>query len=164
MVPVQVTELQVVLRRRRERDEAAQQIVYAGYDIVWPSGVPVGVGLSRFCQLGTRLLLGRRRDPEEALVRLRLYPVDGLDAPLTRPGPDVRCRRFYALGQRDSIQLFFFTGTPTEVFFNRRGDDPAVLAWLQSTRIRCGQPFWFDLACEVLHENSPAYPCDRHGA
>jgi hypothetical protein len=154
MKSVNVTEVQIVLRRRRERDELSQQIRYAGYDIYWPCGQPVGLGLRRFCQQGTRLLLGRSRDPEEALVRLRLYPVDGLEAPLTRPGPGVRCRRFYALDQRETIQLFFFTGAPTEVHFDRRRDEAAVLDWLQAARIRHGTPFWFDLACEVLREGA----------
>ena len=145
-------ELFVVLKRRRERDAATEQAVYAGYDIYYPDGRPVAVGIQRFCQQGTRLLLGRARDPELAVVKLSLYPVAGLEAPLTRPGRGVRSRRFYALRLCDAIRLYFFTGTPTEIIFDHQQDDPEVLRWLHAERIRPGQPFWFDLASQLVFE------------
>ncbi len=153
MHKVQPTELTVLLRRRRERDEAKQQIVYAGYDIYWPDGRPVSVGLRRFCRHGARLLVGRAGDPDQALIKLSLYPVAGSDAARTRPGPGVRCRRFYALRSEDAIRLHFLVGEPTEVVFELRRDEAAVLQWLQAERIRPSEPFWFDLASQVLHQN-----------
>jgi hypothetical protein len=150
------TEIVVLLQRRRERDQAQQRVAFSGYDIYWPDGTPVSVGLRRFCQQGTRLLLGRARDLERALIRISLHPVAGLEAALTRPGPGVRCRRFYALRLHDAIRLHFFTGTPTEVVFNRRKDDPEVLRWLQSDHMRHGEPFWFDLASQLLVEECAA--------
>ena len=86
-LPLQIT---VVLTRRRERDEAADRVTYSGYDIHWPDGRSVTIGLQRFCQQGTRLLLGRARNLEKALVRVTLYPIAGLEAALTRPASGAR--------------------------------------------------------------------------
>ncbi len=145
-------QLTVILTRRRERDEEADRVTYSGYDIHWPDGRSVTIGLQRFCQQGTRLLLGRARDLERAMVRVTLYPISGLHADLTRPGGGVRCKRFYSLNEGDDIRFHFFTGTPTEVIFNRRDDDPAVLKWLHAERIREKEPFWFDLGSEILEQ------------
>jgi hypothetical protein len=141
------------MKRRRERDTVDEQVAYAGYDLYYLDGRPAGVSLQRFCQQGTRLLLGRFRDPDEAVVKLSVYPVAGLDAPLTRPGHGVRSRRFYSLRLDDLIRFHFFNGTPTEVVFNRKEDDAQVLHWLYAERIRHGKPFWFDLASQVLVES-----------
>jgi hypothetical protein len=154
-VPQQLT---VVLTRRRERDEAADRVNYSGYDIHWPDGRSVTIGLQRFCQQGTRLLLGRARDLEKALVRVTLYPISGLEADLTRPGSGARCKRFYSLSEGDDIRFHFFTGTPTEVIFNRREDDPAVLKWLHADRIRQNEAFWFDLGSEILEKTELGKP------
>ncbi len=151
-------ELIVVLTRRRERDEAADRVTYSGYDIHWPDGRAVTIGLQRFCQQGTRLLLGRARNLEKALVRVTLYPISGLEADLTRPESGVRCKRFYSLAEGDDIRFHFFTGTPTEVVFNRRDDDTAVLKWLHADRIRENEPFWFDLGSEILEKTEIGQP------
>jgi hypothetical protein len=158
------TELTVLLKRRRERDQAGEQVRYRGYDVFWPDGRPVSTGVQRFCQQGTRLLLGRSVDPEQALVQITLYPVDGLDAALTRPGTGVRCRRFYALRQNQAVRLYFFTGTPTEVCFDLRQDDPEVLRWLHAESLRAWRPFWFDLGSRVLTSlNAPALQLAHEG-
>lgn len=143
-------ELKVVLSRRRERDASSDRIEYSGYDIHWPDGRRVSTGLERFCQQGTRLLLGRLRHHDQALIKLTLYPIAGLEADLTRPGPGIRCKRFYSLTEGSNIRLHFFTGTPTEIVFNRHEDDPAVLSWLHVDHLRSGVPFWFDLASETV--------------
>jgi hypothetical protein len=153
------TELTALFRQRRERDEVGAGIAYSGYDIFWPDGRPVCVGLRRFCQHGTRLLLGRNPTAATALVRLSLYPVAGLEAVLTRPGPGVRCRRFYAIREPDHIRLYFLTGQPTEIFFDPASDDPEVLHWLQVERMRADVPFWFDLACQTIPARPAATPC-----
>jgi hypothetical protein len=144
------TELTILLRHCRERDEVGPDVAYSGYDVFWPDGLPVGVGLRRFCRHGTRLLLGRHPDGTTALVRVAVYPVAGREAGLTRPGRGVRSRRFYALREPDHVRLYFVTGHPTEIFFDPASDDPEVLHWLQVGRMRPGVPFWFDLACETL--------------
>jgi hypothetical protein len=148
------TDITVLLTRRRERDDANDRIVYSGYDIHWPDGRPVSIGLERFCQQGTRLLLGRARNVQQALIRVTLYPISGLDAEFTRPGQGIRCKRFYSLLEKNEIRFHFFTGTPTEVVFHRHDDDPEVLRWLHAERVRQGHPFWFDLASEILSQDS----------
>lgn len=141
----------IVLRRRRERDEVGEKATFSGYDITWLDGRPVCLALQRLCHQGKRLLLGRGTDPEEAIVRVYLYPVSGLEAPLTRPRPGARCKRFYCLPNQDEIQLYFFTGTVTEVIFSAVDDDPETLHWLHWEQMRDGEQFWFDLGSEILH-------------
>ena len=58
---------------------------------VQADGRSVTIGLQRFCQQGTRLLLGRARNIERAMVRVTLYPISGLEAALTRPASGARC-------------------------------------------------------------------------
>jgi hypothetical protein len=143
------TEIRILLVRRRESDQSNGLAVFTGFDICYPDGQPISVGLRRFCHVGTRLLLGRARDVDRALVRITLYPVASLEATLTRPESGVRCRRFYALRNGNEIRLHFLNGTPTEVVFDDRKDDPVVLHWLRSSHIRPDTPFWFDLASQL---------------
>jgi hypothetical protein len=150
--PPSPRQLIVVLTRRRERDEASDRVTYSGYDIHWPDGRSVSIGLQRFCQQGTRLLLGRAKNLEKAKVCVTLYPISGLDADITRPESGVRCKRFYSLGEGNDIRFHFFTGTPTEVVFNRRDDDRTVLKWLHADRVQESEPFWFDLGSEILEQ------------
>jgi hypothetical protein len=143
------TELLLLLGRRRELDQSKDRIVFTGFDVCHPDGRPMSVGINRFCQQGTRLLLGRARHLDRALVRMTIFPVTGLNAPLTRVSRGVRCRRLYALRTGDEIRFHFLDGTPTEMVFQDRLDDRAVLDWLRAAWICPGIPFWFDLACEV---------------
>jgi hypothetical protein len=156
------TELTILFRRQQSRDAASGNIVYSGYDIFWTDGRPVRVGLSRFCQMGSRLLVGRRHEGDLAVVKLTLYPVAGLEASLTRPGGGVRCRRFYALRHADHVRLHFLDGTPTEAVFDPAVDEWAVSRWLQIHRMQPGEPFWFDLASETMPvEDVAAFPALR---
>jgi hypothetical protein len=149
--PLEPIALTVVFQRRPEKDRAQDGIAFSGYDIHWPDGRPVTLGLHRFCSLGTRLLLGRARHRERVLVRVTLYPIEGLQANLTRPGRGIRCRRFFAVRTQDEIRFHFFSGDRTEIVFDER-DDPRVLHWLHARHIHAHVPFWFDLACELLPE------------
>src|SRR5262249_49615185 len=129
------TELLVLLQRRQEFDQCKNRVVFTGFDICHPDGRPVSVSMQGFCQQGTRLLLGRARHIDRALVRITLFPVAELEAALTRLGRGVRCRRFYALRKGDEIRWHFFNGTPTEMVFHDRLDDPAVLYWLRADHV-----------------------------
>jgi hypothetical protein len=149
------TELTLRLQRRPGTEHARGGITSAEYDITWPDGRAVQSGLSRLCNFGARLLLGRRYDGGPALIRLTVYPVAGLEAALTRPGGGVRCRRLYALRRGDTIRLHLLDGTPTEAVFDLAGDEPSVLHWLQADRMRPGEAFWFDLGSQTLAESSP---------
>jgi hypothetical protein len=146
--------LVVLFQRKPERDRAEKGISFSGYEIQWPDGQPVTLGLERFCGLGTRLLLGRARELERALLRVTMHPVAGVEAALTRPGAGIRCRRFFAMREQNEIRFYFFTGARTEIAFDDRDDDPRVLDWLHSKYIHAGDPFWFDLASEILPEGS----------
>jgi hypothetical protein len=147
------TELTLFLKRRPGTEHARAGITFAEYDIAWPDGRPVQIGLSRFCNSGARLLLGRRYQGQTALVRLTIYPIAGLEAALTCPFCGARCRRFYALRRGDCIRLHFLDGTPTETVFDATADDPRVLRWLQAEHMRSGEPFWFDMAGQTLMQN-----------
>ena len=140
------TELRIILQRRREHDHSNDRIVFTGFDICHPDGRPVSVSISRFCQQGTRLLLGRARDIDRALVRITLFPVAERESDLTRLGRGVRCRRFYALRTGDEVRFHFLDGTPTDMVFHDHLDDCVVLDWLRADYILPGIPFWFDLA------------------
>jgi hypothetical protein len=150
------TELTLRFQRRPGTERARGGITSTEYDIAWPDGRPVQTGLSRFCNFGSRLLLGRRYEGGAALVRLTVHPVAGLEAARTRPGGGVRCRRLYALRSGDTIRLHFLDGTPTAAVFHATEDEPPLLRWLQADRMRPGEAFWFDLGSQTLAETSPA--------
>jgi hypothetical protein len=158
------TEVTVVFQRRAVRDESSDGVDYLGYDILWPDGQPVRSGLRRFCQIGSRILVGRGFDGDRAVVRISLYPVAGLDAPLTRPGRGIRCRRLYAIRRPDSIRFYFLDGTPTEVVFDPRADERRVLRWVQAERMRPGEPYWFDLASQTVGEPCAAVTAGAEGS
>jgi hypothetical protein len=145
------TELTVVFRRRPGTEHTRGGVTFAEYDIAWPDSCPVRTDLRRLCNLGARLLLGRRYHGEAALVRLTIHPVAGLEAALTRPGRGGRCRRLYALRHGDTIRLHFLDGRPTEAVFHA-ADEPRVLRWLQAERMQSDKPFWFDLISQTLAE------------
>jgi hypothetical protein len=153
--PPPPTELTLRFRRRRGTEDTRGGITSAEYDVTWPDGRPVQTDLSRFCNFGARLLFGRRYAGGTALVRLTLHPVAGLEAALTRPGGGVRCRRFYALRQGDTIRLHLLDGTPTGAVFHA-DDEPPVLRWLQAEHMRPGEAFWFDLGSHTVAEEPPA--------
>jgi len=150
------TELTFLFQRRPGTEYARDGIISAEYDIAWPDGRPVQTGLSRFCNFGARLLLGRRYAGGTALVRLTIHPVAGLETALTRPGGGVRCRRLYALRQGDTIRLHFLDGTPTDAVFHAAEEEPPVLHWLQADRMRPGEAFWFDLSSQTIAEKTAA--------
>lgn len=150
------TELTLRFQRRPGTEYVHGGITSAEYDVAWPDGSPVQGGLIRFCNFGSRLLLGRRYQGGTTLVRLTVYPVAGLKAALTRPGGGVRCRRLYALRRGDSIRLHFLDGTPTEAVFHAAQDAPHVLRWLHADDMPLGEAFWFDLGCQTIAEECPA--------
>ena len=154
MNAILITELTVRLQPCKRRDIADDGITYFGYDILWPDGRPVRINLRRFCRVGARLLLGKDHGRAPRLIQLTLHPVSGLDTPMTRPVRGVRCRRFYAVHQAEGIAVCFFNGTPTDVMFDPARDEPEVLRWLQVERMKPGEPFWFDLACQTVETSA----------
>ncbi len=151
-VHADVRTLTLLFLRNPEQDHQAERIRYEGYHICWPDGAPVGIGLRRFCQQGSRLLgLGRQmRGKSEQLVEVGLHPVYGLEAPLTRLGRGIRTRRFYVEREHDSGRIYFFNGSPTEVEFDVHQDDPRILHWLGLPHLRNREQLWFDLSARSL--------------
>jgi hypothetical protein len=160
MSGAQPTELTLRLRHSPGAADARGGTTFAEFHISWPDGRPVQLGLSGFCTLGRRLLLGRRHDGDIALVRLTLHPVAGREAALTHPGSGARCRRLYALRRDNTIRLHFLDGTPAEAVFQAGADEPQVLRWLQAERMRPGEPFWFDLVSQTLAESAVPFEPD----
>lgn len=143
--------LTVVFQRNPEHDGQRERIRFEGYKIAWPNGEAVTVGLHKFCQQGSRLILGRRMQAKnEQLVELGVHPVADLEAPLTRLDSGIRTRRFFLIRQAGRAQVFFFNGSPTEVFFDAEQDDPRVLAWLGVDAMKDGDQVWFDLSARSL--------------
>ncbi len=144
--------LTLVFRRNPDHDGQQERIRYEGYHICWPDGRPVSLGFQRFCQQGSRLLgLGRRMQGKaEQLIEVGYHPVEGLEAPLTRPGPGIRCRRFFLERGDRRGKVFFFNGSPTEMEFDVDQDDRRVVDWLGLQQLQEGERSWFDLSARTL--------------
>jgi hypothetical protein len=149
--------LTVLFRRDPSRDHQQEKVFFEGYQVLWPSGRPVTVGLEAFCRQGQRLLgLGRHLAGRgERLVRLINFPLRGRDDDLTRL-PGHRVRRFFLERQGQLGRIYFLDGTPTAVVFRLGQDDPRVLHWCGLPWLRDGERQWFDLAAAPVAEPCPA--------
>jgi hypothetical protein len=143
--------LTVLFRRDPERDGMRGEIPVEGYQISWPDGRAVAVGLKAFCKHGLRLLglKGCLNGCSERLVELICLPVSDPDANLTRQ-PGYRKRRFCLARCGALGRLHFLDGSPTEVVFDLDRDDPAVLAWIGLPALPEGERQWLDLAARGL--------------
>lgn len=142
-------QLQLLFRRDPTRDRQEDKIHYEGYDVLWPDGRPVSVGVDALCKHGQRLLsLGRHlAGCRERLLDLLCFPLQGRDDHLTRL-PGHRVRRFYIERHGRQGQLHFFDGTPTAIVLDLNRDEPKVLQWVGLTGLRDGERQWFDLAAQ----------------
>jgi hypothetical protein len=138
--------LTVLFRRDQERDGMRGPIHVEGYQILWPDGRAVDVGLKAFCKHGLRLLglKGCLNGRSERLVELLCFPLTGRDAHLTRL-PGHRIRRFCLARSGASGRLHFLNGSPTDVVFDLDRDDPTVLAWIGLRALQDGERQWLDL-------------------
>lgn len=143
--------LRMLFRRDPSRDRVEEKIHYEGYEVVWPDGQPVAIGLTAFCTHGQRLLgLGRHlRGAPERLVDLILFPLADRDASLTRL-PGHRVRRFSIQREGRQGRLYFLDGTPTTVVFDLDQDEATVLHWVGLPELRDGERQWFDLAAHPV--------------
>ena len=157
--------LRMLFRRDPSRDRVEDRIHYEGYDVVWPDGRPVTIGLTAFCKHGQRLLgLGRHlAGARERLVDLILFPLPDGEAALTRL-PGHRVRRFSIQREGRQGRLYFLDGTPTTVIFDLDQDEARVLHWVGLPTLRDGERQWFDLAARPVespaskpHTPSPAF-------
>ncbi len=149
--------LTVLFRRDPARDRKKDRIHYIGIRPFWPDGREVAVGLDAFCQKGQRLL-GLNRylaDREECLIQLINFPLKDRDDDLIRI-PGHRVRRFYLERVGPIGRIHFMDGTPTEVIFHLKNDEPEVVHWIGLNRICDGERQWFDLAaCPLGKATSP---------
>jgi hypothetical protein len=143
MIPRTLT---LLFRRNPVRDQREGAIAYEGYEVLWPDGRPVAVGVGSFCCQGQRLLgLGRHLAGQaEKLVNLVCYPLHGLeDAPTRLKG--CRVRRFFLERQGPHGRLHFMDGTPTAVVFDLEQDEPRVLNWIGLPGLDEGERQWLDM-------------------
>src|SRR5437867_1844386 len=139
--------LTVVFRREPTRDRHAETIHFEGYDMFWPDGRPVAVGLDAFCRHGQRLLgLGKHLEGRlERPIQLTCVPLKGREDDLTRL-PGHRVRRFFIERQGAVGRIHFLDGTPTTATFVLGRDEPRVLHWIGLNKLRDGERLWIDLA------------------
>lgn len=141
----------VLFRRDPERDREEGRILYQGYEILWPDGEPVAVGLDAFCQHGVRLLgLSRRLSlANESHVELLCFPLEDRDEDMSQL-PGHRVRRFLLRRRGDCGRLHFLDGTPTDVVFHLGRDEDRVLEWIGLTQLEDGQHLWVDVAARPV--------------
>jgi hypothetical protein len=146
-----VRKILALFKRQPTSDFQKDRISYEGYRVHWPDGEAVAIGFERFCQQGCRLLgLGRRIKTHEQLVEMLVYPVSGLEAPLTQVSKGTRCRRFYLERQEGVGRMFFFNGSPTDIVFDAERDDQRVLDWIGVTSMSDGERMWFDFGARTV--------------
>jgi hypothetical protein len=148
--------LTVLFRRDPRRDHRHGAVAYQGYQVLWPDGRALTVGVEGFCRHGQRLLgLGRQlAGRPEGLVELLCYPLAGAEGPLTR-SPGARVRRLYLERSGGHGRLHFLDGTPTTIVFDLARDEPAVLDWVGLAALGDGQRQWLDLAARTVEPASP---------
>jgi hypothetical protein len=154
--------LTVLFRRDPSRDRQREQIRFEGYQVFWPDGRPVAVGLNAFCTHGQRLLgLGRHlRDRTERRLELSCYPLRGREDHLTRI-PGLRIRRFLLQRTGGLGRIHFIDGTPTDAVFDLGRDEARVLNWIGLSSLADGEGQWFDLAARPVDDvpaPAPVHP------
>jgi hypothetical protein len=147
--------LTVLFRRDPTKDRYRGNIHFEGYQVLWPDGRKVHVGLDAFCKHGQRLLgLGRYlAGCHERLIELIFFPLEGRDSDLTRI-PGHRVRRFYLRREGRAGRVHFLDGTPTETIFQLDRDESRVLEWTGLPDLREGDEQWFDLAARAVEEEN----------
>lgn len=148
--------LTVLFRRDPSRDRERKQIRFEGYQVYWPDGRPVAVGLDAFCSYGQRLLgLGKHlQGCSERLIELVCYPLSSREDDLTRI-PGHRVRRFYLERRGRQGRIHFIDGTPTEAVFDLGRDEFRVLHWIGLSSLHDGEGVWLDLAARAVDTAGP---------
>lgn len=142
--------LTVLFRRDPSRDRQCEQIRFEGYQVHWPDGRPVTVGLDAFCTHGQRLLgLGRHlRGCPERQIEMLWFALRDRETDMTKV-PGARVRRFLLRRTGRQGRVHFLDGTPTAVVFDLDRDERRVLNWIGLPRLKDGEGQWFDLAARA---------------
>jgi hypothetical protein len=149
----------VLFRRDPSKDRQKGDITFEGYEVLWPNGRPVAVGLDAFCKHGQRLLgLGRHlAGCRERLIELICFPLSGREDDLTRL-PGHRVRRFFVERTGSVGRIHFLDGTPTETVFEIGQDESRVVDWIGLPLMKDGEQQWIDLAARALDPKPAPVP------
>jgi hypothetical protein len=148
--------LTILFQRDPARDRQQGEILFTGYQISWPDGRPVTVGLDAFCRRGLRLL-GLDRylaGYHERLIEILCFPLKSMDEDMTRL-PAHRVRRFFLERKGKRGRLHFMDGTATDTFFELGRDDTRILDWIGFFALKEGERQWLDLAAHPVADGSP---------
>jgi hypothetical protein len=139
----------MLFRRDPARDRQQDSICFEGYEVLWPDGRAVNVGMDILCTHGQRLLgLGRHlAGCRERLLNLLCFPQPGRDTNIVRL-PGHRVRRFYLERQGRQGRWYFLDGTPTVMVFDLDRDERPLMDWMGLSGLADGEGVWFDLAVE----------------
>jgi hypothetical protein len=154
--------LTILFRRDPSRDRSQDNIHFEGYQVLWPDGRPVDIGLDAFCKHGQRLLgLGRHlAGCSERLIELLCFPLSGRDDDLTRI-PGHRVRRFFLERRGSCGRIHFLDGTPTATTFELDRDEYRVLEWIGLPDMEEGEQQWMDLATRAIEPSGRYYHRER---
>lgn len=154
--------LTILFRRDPSRDRQSEQIRFEGYQVYWPDGRPVAIGLDAFCTHGQRLLgLGRHlRGCTERRMELLCFPQCDREADIVKL-PGARVRRFLLQRTGREGRIHFLDGTPTAIVFTLGRDEHRVLNWIGLTGLKDGEGLWFDLAARAADVATPAPHIDN---
>jgi hypothetical protein len=156
--------LTILFRRDPSRDRQCEQIRFEGYQVCWPDGRPVTVGLDAFCTHGQRLLgLGRHlKGQAERQIELLCFPLCDREVDMTKLS-GARVRRFLLRRTGREGRIHFLDGTPTSTVFDLDGDEPRVLRWIGLPALADGEDLWIDLAARAV-ETSSNPTASRHSS
>ena len=143
--------LRLLFRRNPSRDRSENDVAFEGYEILWPDGRPVALGVESLCKHGQRLLgLGRHlRGAHERLVDMICVHLMDREADMTRL-PGHRVRRFCLERAGKHGRVYFLDGTPTTILFDVDRDEQVFLRWLGLLDLHDGGRVWFDLAAQPV--------------
>lgn len=143
--------VRVLFRRDPAKDRRDDHVEFEGYQLYWPDGRPVAVGLDAFCRHGQRLFgLGRyMANCSERLLDLVCFPLSSREDRLTRL-PGLRVRRFMLKREGRQGRVHFVDGTPTAAVFEIGRDEKRVLDWIGLSSLREGGEQWFDLTARAV--------------
>jgi hypothetical protein len=146
--------LTVLFRRDPSRDRQDNQIHFEGYQLFWPDGQPVAVGLDAFCKHGERVLgLGRHLGKDrERLIEIICFPLGGEQDALNRL-PGGRVRRFFVERQGRQGRIHFMNGTPTAIVMDLDQDEESVLQWIGLAGLPDGERQWIDLGARAVESS-----------
>jgi hypothetical protein len=156
--------LTVLFRRDPSRDRLENNIPFEGYEVVWPDGRPLAIGLDAFCKHGQRLFgLGRHlQGRPERLLNLLSFHLNDREDDLTRL-PGFRVRRFCIRRNGTQGRIHFLDGTPTAMVFDMLQDEAKVLNWLGLTHLADGDELWLDIAARPAETpRTPKVPLTGH--